>query len=65
MVPAYASVGRLDLLRSMTYAIVEDRERWNLECAGDFFLQMPDPMTAVERRDRSGNLIGLNLDLVV
>ena len=30
---------RLDLLRSMACAIVEDRERRNLECAGDFFLR--------------------------
>ena len=55
---------RLDLLRSMACAIVEDRERRNLECAGDFFLRMLDPMTAVERRDRSRNLIGPDLDLV-
>ena len=55
---------RLELLRSMACAIVEDRERRNLECAGDFFLRMLDPMTVVERRDRSGNLIGPNLDLV-
>jgi len=56
---------RLYLLRSMACAIVEDRERRKLECVGDFFLRMLDPMIAVERRDRSGNLIGPDLDLVL
>jgi len=55
---------RLELLRSMACAIVEDRQRRNLECASDFFLRTLDPTTAVERRDRSGNLIGPNLELV-
>jgi len=55
---------RLGLLRSMACAIVEDRQRRNLKCAADFFIRMLDPMTAVQRRDRSGNLIGPNLDLV-
>jgi len=36
----------------MACAIVEDRQR------------TLDPTTAVERRDRSGNLIGPNLELV-
>ena len=39
---------RLGLLRSMACAIGEDRERRNLECAGDFFIRMLNPMTAVE-----------------
>ena len=34
---------RLDLPRSMAYAIVEDWERRNLECAGDFFLRISIP----------------------
>jgi len=38
---------RLDLLRSMVCAIVEDRKRRNLECASKFFLRMLDPVTAV------------------
>jgi hypothetical protein len=42
---------RLDLLRSMACAIVEDRERRNLECASDFFHRMLDPLTEVIRRD--------------
>jgi len=48
----------------MACAIVEDRQRQNLECASDFCLRTLDPTTAVERRDRSGNLIGPNLELV-
>ena len=55
---------RLNLLRIMACAIVEDRERRNLECAGDFFLRMLDPMAAVERRNQTRNLIGPDLDLV-
>jgi hypothetical protein len=55
---------RFDLLRSMACAIVEDRERRNIECASDFFHRMLDLLTAVIRRDRHGNLLGPNLDLI-
>jgi malonyl CoA-acyl carrier protein transacylase len=55
---------RLDLLRSMACAIVEDRKRRNLECASDFFDRMLDPLTEVIRQDWHGNLLGPNLDLI-
>jgi hypothetical protein len=48
----------------MACAIVEDRQRRNLECVSDFFLRTLDHTTALERRGRSGNLIAPNLDLV-
>ena len=56
---------RLDLLRStsIAYSVVKDRQLRNLNTAG-FFIRMLDPMTTVQRRDRAGNLIGPNLDLV-
>ena len=38
----------------MVRAVVEDRERWNLECASDFFLRTLDLTTAVERRVVTG-----------
>ena len=67
MVPTYVSVGlsnTVDFLRCMAWAIVEDQERRNLECAGNFFIRILNPMTTVERRERSANLIGPNLDLI-
>jgi len=47
----------------MVRALVEDRQRWNLECASDFFFRVLDPITLVEYRGRSGNIIELSPEL--
>lgn len=57
---------RIDMLRGMAAAVLEDRERRNIEDASDFFqrIQTPDEDHPFERRDSNGNHHGPDLSVI-